>query len=95
MILSQFLILQNLEGKARFFSTLGDPTTLKIVKTLLNNNMICVSDIGAKTGNSISAVSHQLRKLRDFGLVKVKREGKMRCYILADNNKVKFLRQIL
>lgn len=94
-MLTQIFQARNLEDRARFFAALGDPTTLKIIKTLFANNMICVSDISKKTGNSVSAVSHQLRKLRDLGLVASKRDGKMICYFLAEGNKLKLLKQII
>lgn len=94
-MLNQFFQPKNLEDKARFFAALGDPTTLKIIKTLFKNNMICVSDISKKTGNSVSAVSHQLAKLRSLGFVESKRDGKLICYSLKNNDKLKLLKQVL
>lgn len=95
MIIPQIFPGKNLEEHARFFSALGDPTTLKILKVLFQNQMICVSDISKKTGNSLSAVSHQLAKLRNLGLVKSQRDGKMICYFLVKNNKLSLIKQII
>ena len=78
-----------------FFPVLGDATTLKILQVLLKKQMLCVSDIALATGKSISSISHQLRKLKDLGLVKAQRDGKMICYILVDSENLKFLQQIL
>lgn len=91
----QILQTKNFDEKARLLASLGDPTTLRIINTLITNKMICVSDIASKIGTSVSAVSHQLRKLRDLGLVRSERKGKMICYFLKDNNKLKFLRQVI
>lgn len=91
----QFATANSLEEKARLFAALGDPTTLKILQILIKNQMICVSDIAAKTENSISCVSHQLRKLRDLGLVKSERKGREICYFLSDRKEFSLLQKIL
>lgn len=93
--MTQIFKPEDLKDKARFFACLGDPTTLKIIQTLFKNQMICVSDISKKTQKSVSAVSHQLAKLRGLGLVESKRDGKLICYFLRDGDKLKLLKQIL
>ncbi len=68
---------------AATFKVLGDPTRTRIVFALLQTEL-CVGDIAALVGLSMSAVSHQLRILRNFELVKVRKEGKMAYYSLDD-----------
>lgn len=70
---------------AALFSALGDPTRLRIVATLATNEM-CVCDIAATLGLSMSAVSHQLRILRERGLVRPRREGRLVYYVLDDDH---------
>lgn len=70
---------------AELFKTMGDPTRLRIIYALMNQEL-CVCDLAAVTGASESAVSHQLRLLRQQQLVKFRREGKMMYYSLLDNH---------
>lgn len=67
------------------FSVLGDPNRLKIVVALRNIEM-CVCDLAAFTGLSESAVSHQLRRLKDLALVKKRRAGQIIYYSLDDEH---------
>lgn len=71
------------EGLARLFKVLGDPTRTRILRALRAGEL-CVCDIGHVLGMSISSVSHQLRVLREHDLVKHRREGKVVFYSLAD-----------
>lgn len=71
---------------AEIFKVLGDPTRAKILLSL-SKDELCVCDIAHVLGLSISAVSHQLRLLRNLGLVKYRGEGKMAFYTL-DNEHV-------
>ncbi len=64
------------------FKLMGDPTRLKII-VALNGGEMCVCDIAAFIGLSESAVSHQLRRLRDLSLVKTRRDGQILYYSLA------------
>jgi DNA-binding transcriptional ArsR family regulator len=65
------------------FKLLGDPTRLKIVMTLRAMEM-CVCDLAASLGLTESAISHQLRRLRDLALVKRRRDGQVLYYSLDD-----------
>ena len=65
------------------YKVLGDPNRLKIVMALRNVEM-CVCDLAAFTGLSESAVSHQLRRLKDLALVKTRRNGQIIYYALDD-----------
>lgn len=70
---------------AEFFKIFSDPTRLKIVTILLKNEL-CVCDIAAILGMSHSSISHQLRVLRQFKIVKNRKEGKVVYYSLDDNH---------
>ena len=74
-----------IERLASMFKVLGDPTRLKIVMTLRAMEM-CVCDLAASLGLTESAVSHQLRRLRDLALVKRRREGQVLYYSLDDTH---------
>jgi ArsR family transcriptional regulator, lead/cadmium/zinc/bismuth-responsive transcriptional repressor len=72
-------------GMSSLFGALGDPTRLRIVAALAGEEM-CVCDIAAALGLSTSAVSHQLRVLRDRGLVRPRRAGRLVYYALDDEH---------
>jgi len=74
-----------LDRMAATFKLLGDPTRLKIVLALKNVEM-CVCDLAAYLCLSESAVSHQLRRLRDMSLVKHRRDGQILYYSLVDKH---------
>ena len=74
-----------LERLALTYKILGDPTRLKMVMALKSGEM-CVCDLAAFAGVSESAVSHQLRRLRDLALVKHRRDGQMLYYSLNDEH---------
>jgi ArsR family transcriptional regulator len=70
---------------ADLFKIFGDPTRVRIISALLHEEM-CVCDIAALLGMSTSAISHQLRALRQTKLVKYRREGKAVYYSLEDDH---------
>jgi len=72
-----------LERLALTFKIMGDPTRLKIILALRGGEM-CVCDIAAFVGLSESAVSHQLRRLRELALVSPRRDGQILYYSLDD-----------
>ena len=76
---------QELDRLALTYKVLGDPNRLKIVMALRNVEM-CVCDLAAFTCLSDSAVSHQLRRLKDLALVKSRREGQIIYYSLDDEH---------
>ncbi len=69
---------------ADMFSVLGDPTRIKIIFSLSREKELCVCDIATILGLTISAASHQLRKLRDARAVTCRNYGNMVYYSLAD-----------
>jgi DNA-binding transcriptional ArsR family regulator len=76
---------RELERLSLTYRVLGDPNRLKIVMALRNVEM-CVCDLAAFTGLSESAVSHQLRRLKDLTLVKKRRAGQIIYYALDDGH---------
>ncbi len=70
---------------SNFFKTVGDLTRLKILYALDNNEM-CVCDIANLLNTTKSNVSHQLKLLKDNGLVKSRKSGKEVYYMLDDEH---------
>ncbi len=83
---------EELQDLAEFYRVFGDATRLKILYVLLSAEM-CVYDIASVLGMSQSAISHQLRVLKQMDLVKNRREGKTIFYALADAHIVTILSQ--
>ena len=77
--------IADLERMASTYKMLGDPTRLKLLLALSENEM-CVCDLAAFTGLTESAISHQLRHLKDLSLVKKRREGQILYYSLVDSH---------
>lgn len=67
------------------FKALSDPTRVRIVSLLVGAEL-CVCDMAAALGMSQSAISHQLRTLRDLRLVRRRREGRQIYYTLDDEH---------
>jgi ArsR family transcriptional regulator, lead/cadmium/zinc/bismuth-responsive transcriptional repressor len=70
---------------ADFFKVFGDSTRVSILCALFKSEM-CVCDIAALLGMSKSAISHQLRVLKQSKLVKYRRDGKVVYYSLDDDH---------
>jgi ArsR family transcriptional regulator, lead/cadmium/zinc/bismuth-responsive transcriptional repressor len=70
---------------AEIFKALGDSTRIKIIY-ILSIKELCVCDITEALGMNQSAISHQLRVLRNLRLVKYRRDGKIIYYSLDDNH---------
>lgn len=79
---------------AAIFKVLGDPNRVKIMYCLAAEEL-CVCDLAQLLGMSVSAVSHQLRILRDKRLVKFRREGKIVYYSLDDGHIVNLFNECL
>ena len=76
---------EKLYDLAEFFRVFGDSTRIKILYVLLQSEM-CVYDIASLLGMTQSAISHQLRVLKQMQLVKFRREGKTIFYSLSDSH---------
>lgn len=70
---------------AETFRVLGDPSRVRIVHAL-SLSELCTSDLANVVGMSESAVSHQLRTLRQLHVVKSRRDGKLVFYSLNDDH---------
>lgn len=71
---------------AGLFSVLADPSRAKILHLLAIADDLCVCDIALVLGMSVSALSHQLRFLRERGAVSRRKVGRMAYYRLVDNH---------
>ncbi len=79
---------------ARVFQALGDPTRIRIISLLLDGEQ-CVHTITTALGMTQSAVSHQLRTLRDMRLVRARKVGRHVYYALDDAHIADLFRQTL
>lgn len=70
---------------ANLFKALADPTRVRIISALLHTEL-CVNDLTALLGMQQSAVSHQLRALRQWRLVRRERRGRLMYYRLDDEH---------
>ena len=76
---------KNFLEMSELFKVFGDATRLKILYVLFDKE-VCVCDIANIIGMQQSAVSHQLRVLKNANLVKYRKEGKAIYYSLSDNH---------
>lgn len=83
------------EQRASLLKCVGDPNCLKIIDVLAKEDNPCVSDITDKLDISISAVSHQLSKLKAMGIVDTKRTGQTICYSLSDSDNANFIKKLI
>ncbi len=76
---------------ADLFSALSDPTRLRIISVLLDGEMN-VGEIAAQLEMTESAVSHQLRGLRQMKLLRTRKDGRQVFYTLDDDHVAKLYR---
>lgn len=69
---------------AETFKAMSDPTRVKIIWALCQEDELCVRDLACIIGSTNSAISHQLKTLRNMKLVKYNRVGKLTYYSLDD-----------
>jgi DNA-binding transcriptional ArsR family regulator len=79
---------------AELFRALSDPTRVRILSALAAGEL-CVCDVAAALGMSQSAISHQLRVLRQLRLVRRRKDGQMAFYTLDDEHVSHLFRQSL
>lgn len=77
---------------AELFKVFGDSTRIKILSAL-SEKELCVCDLSTAVGMSSSAVSHQLKILKNAELVSFRRDGKTVFYFLADDHVNTILKQ--
>lgn len=88
----QLLDAESVAALAQTFRVLGDSTRVRILDALWHGER-CVGDLAALLGMTESAVSHQLRLLRDMRLVRARRAGQMVFYALDDHHIVRLFAQ--
>jgi ArsR family transcriptional regulator len=72
-------------GLTEIFQALADPSRVRIISALMIGEL-CVCDLSVLTGMSQSAVSHQLRTLRNLHLVKNRKDGRVVYYAIDDDH---------
>lgn len=77
---------------ADLFKVFGDSTRIKILISLIDGEL-CVCDIASLLNMTHSAISHQLKVLKQSNLVKSKKRGKEVFYSLADSHVITILQQ--
>lgn len=77
---------------AELFKVFGDSTRIRILH-VLSQNELCVQDIADTLNMTQSAISHQLRILKQAELVKFRRDGKTIYYTLADDHVATIMKQ--
>ena len=77
---------------AELFKVFGDSTRIRILHAL-SLNELCVQDIADTLNMTQSAISHQLRILKQAELVKFRRDGKAIYYSLADDHVATIMKQ--
>lgn len=90
---SKIATTEKAQQMAQFFGALADPHRLKLISAL-SYTELCVCDLAAIVKMSESAVSHQLRLLRNLRLVKHRREGRNVYYSLADAHIANLYREV-
>lgn len=78
--------LQGSAGLADIFKALADDTRIKIAYALALEGELCVCDIANIIESSVANASHHLRVLRQMGLAKYEKRGKMVFYSLDDDH---------
>lgn len=84
-------VLDDLTG---VFKVFGDVTRMKILWNLFDRE-ICVAEIAERTEMSQSAISHQLRVLKEARLIRARREGKNTFYSLDDEHVKRIIEQVM
>ncbi|WP_050183254.1 ArsR/SmtB family transcription factor [Domibacillus robiginosus] len=78
--------INDVNGVELLFKALSDATRLKIVYALTIEEELCVCDVAQIIGSTTATASHHLRLLRNMGLAKYRKEGKMVYYSVKDDH---------
>ena len=76
----------DLSAIANAFDTIGNETRIKILFLLSEAGELCVCDLSDIIGHTVSAISHQLKKLKEIGLVTTRKEPPTVFYSISDNS---------
>ncbi len=82
--------VERTKGLALVFKALADDTRVKIVYAL-SQEELCVCDVAHITGTSVATASHHLRLLRNMGLAKYRKAGKLVLYSLDDEHVIRII----
>jgi ArsR family transcriptional regulator len=86
-LLGRSLGVEGATRVADLFGTLGDPSRARVLHLLaITEQALCVCDIALVVGISVSALSHQLRFLRERGVVSREKVGRIAYYRLVDDH---------
>lgn len=91
-IKTQLLLEDEITGLSEIFKAMGDSTRIKILHAL-SKEELCVCDLTEALEMTQSAISHQLRVLRNLRLVKYRKDGKMVYYSLDDDHIINLFEQ--
>lgn len=78
--------IERVSGVEQIFKALSDATRLKVAYALTLEEELCVCDIANIIGSTTATASHHLRLLRNMGLAKYRKEGKLVFYSLEDDH---------
>jgi DNA-binding transcriptional ArsR family regulator len=76
----------NSSGVAKIYKALADDTRIKVAYALSLEKELCVCDVANIVGSTTATASHHLRLLRNMGLAKYRKEGKLVFYSLDDDH---------
>ncbi|MFZ7943634.1 MULTISPECIES: ArsR/SmtB family transcription factor [Bacillaceae] len=77
---------ENTMAVSQIFKALSDDTRIKIAYALSEEDELCVCDVANIVGSTTATASHHLRLLRNLGLAKYRKEGKLVFYSLDDDH---------
>jgi ArsR family transcriptional regulator, lead/cadmium/zinc/bismuth-responsive transcriptional repressor len=80
------LVQKNTMSVSQIFKALSDDTRIKIAYALSEEVELCVCDVANIVGSTTATASHHLRLLRNLGLAKYRKEGKLVFYSLDDDH---------
>ncbi|WP_096199017.1 ArsR/SmtB family transcription factor [Bacillus sp. FJAT-45350] len=84
--LKEIIASENIKSMVQMFKALADDTRMKIAYALTEESELCVCDVATIIGSSTATASHHLRLLRNLGLAKYRKEGKLVYYSLDDEH---------
>jgi DNA-binding transcriptional ArsR family regulator len=87
--------IYEVDNAQNILKTLSGDTRLKILIILHQINELCVCDMADILGTTVSAISHQLKKLKEFDFVQARRDTQTIYYSLADKEKINSFLKIL
>lgn len=78
--------INDVNGVELLFKAMADATRLKVIYALTLEEELCVCDVAHIIGSTTATASHHLRLLRNMGLTKYRKEGKMVYYSVKDHH---------